>query len=70
MNYCEGDTGFLKYDSIGTHGDFRLKISDSTFTSLSIYTKILEVKLFAFAYRLFHEDFSSIDGDSIYIYIS
>ena len=27
-----------------------------------LYTKILEVKLFAFAYRLFHEDFSSIDG--------
>ena len=26
-----------------------------------IYTKILEVNLFAFAYRLFHEDFSSID---------
>ena len=27
-----------------------------------MYTKILEVNLFAFAYRLFHEDFSSIDG--------
>ena len=27
-----------------------------------IYTKILEVNLFAFAYRLFHEDFSSIDA--------
>ena len=26
------------------------------------FTKILEVKLFAFAYRLFHEDFSSING--------
>ena len=26
------------------------------------YTKILEVNLFAFAYRLFHEDFSSIDS--------
>ena len=25
-------------------------------------TKILEVNLFAFAYRLFHEDFSSING--------
>ena len=25
-------------------------------------TKILEVNLFAFANRLFHEDFSSIDG--------
>ena len=27
-----------------------------------LYTKILEVNLFAFAYRLFHEDFSSIEG--------
>ena len=27
-----------------------------------IYTKILEVNLFAFAYRLFHEDFSSVVG--------
>ena len=26
------------------------------------YIKILEVKLFAFAYRLFHEDFSPING--------
>ena len=26
------------------------------------FTKILEVNLFAFAYRLFHEDFSPIDG--------
>ena len=26
------------------------------------YTKIVEVNLFAFAYRVFHEDFSSIDG--------
>ena len=25
-------------------------------------TKILEVNLFAFAYRLFHEDFSPING--------
>ena len=27
-----------------------------------LYTKILEVNLFAFAYRLFHEDLSPIDG--------
>ena len=26
-----------------------------------VYTKILEVNLFAFAYRLFHEDFSPIN---------
>ena len=26
-----------------------------------LYTKILEVDLFAFAHRLFHEDFSPID---------
>ena len=27
-------------------------------------TKILEVNLFAFAYRLFHEDFSSVNWTS------
>ena len=27
-----------------------------------LYTKILEVNLFAFAYRLFHRDFSKING--------
>ena len=27
-----------------------------------LYTKILEVNLFAFAYKLFHEDFSPING--------
>ena len=26
------------------------------------YTEILEVNLFAFAYRLFHEDFSPVNG--------
>ena len=30
-----------------------------------LYTEILEVDLFAFANRLFHEDFSSIDGAAI-----
>ena len=35
----------------------------------SVYTKILEVNLFAFAYRLFHEDFSPIDG-AIFVYKS
>ena len=29
-----------------------------------LYTKILEVHLFAFAYRLFHRDFSPINGTS------
>ena len=29
---------------------------------LYVYTKILEVNVFALAYRLFHEDFSTIDG--------
>ena len=27
-----------------------------------LYTKILEVNLFAFAYRLFRRDFSTLDG--------
>ena len=30
--------------------------------SQATYTKILEVNLFALAYRLFHDDFSSVDG--------
>ena len=30
-----------------------------------LYTKILEVNLFAFAYRLFRRDFSPLDGTSI-----
>ena len=35
-----------------------------------IYTKILEVNLFAFAYRLFRRDFSPLDGTyCIYVYI-
>ena len=33
----------------------------SPYTNI-IYTKILEVNLFAFAYRLLHEDFSPING--------
>ena len=31
-------------------------------TYSNYYTKILEVNLFAFAYRLFHRDFSPLDG--------
>ena len=36
-----------------------------------LYTKILEVNVFAFAYRLFHEDFSPIDEtlSAVYIFI-
>ena len=34
-----------------------------------LYTKILEVNLLAFAYRLFHRDFSPLDGAFLYIYI-
>ena len=33
-----------------------------------LYTKILEVNLFAFAYRLFREDFSSINA-RIFVHI-
>ena len=36
-----------------------------------LYTKILEVNLFAFAYRLFRKDFSPLDGTycNMYIYV-
>ena len=33
------------------------------------YTEILEVNLFAFAYRLFHEDFSPLHVTYIYLYV-
>ena len=36
--------------------------SDRVLDDEFLYTKILEVNLIAFAYRLFHEDFSSING--------
>ena len=32
-----------------------------------LYTKILDVNLFAFAYRLLHEDFSSTDGTCFFM---
>ena len=38
--------------------------SDRLLDGELLYTKIREVNLFAFAYRLFHEDFSSIGGTS------
>ena len=34
-----------------------------------LYTKILEVSLFAFAYRLFHRDFSPINGTFCILFI-
>ena len=34
-----------------------------------LYTKILEVNLFAFAYRLFRRDFSPLDGTYCNIYV-
>ena len=36
-----------------------------SFLRYIVWFKILEVKLFAFAYRLFHEDFSPLDGQSV-----
>ena len=38
--------------------------------NLFIYTKILEVNLFAFAYRLFHRDFSPTTGHIAWVLIS
>ena len=39
-----------------------IKICSGASGLVYLYTKILKVNLFAFAYRLFHEDFSSVDG--------
>ena len=35
-----------------------------------LYTKILEVNLFAFAYRLFRRDFSPLDGTYCILHIA
>ena len=37
-------------------------------SKVNLYTKILEVNLFAFAYRLFHRDFSPINGTHLYVF--
>ena len=42
--------------------DLNLFRSVEMCTYIGIYTKILEVNLFAFAYRLFRRDFSPLDG--------
>ena len=39
-----------------------LGIQEVRYIYIYIYTKILEVNLFAYAYRLFHRDFSPING--------
>ena len=44
---------------------FSFKKANSSLSYTS--TKIVEVNLFAFAYRLFHGDFSPIDGVLTYI---
>ena len=41
---------------------FEITLVHTLNDNIYIFTKILEVNLFAFAYRLFHEDFSPIDG--------
>ena len=47
--------------------------SGRVFDGELLYTQILEVNLFAFAYRLFHKDFSPLNGASckklIYLYL-
>ena len=47
--------------------DSRPKVSGLSFIAYNVYillifTKVLKVNLFAFAYKLFHEDFSPIDA--------
>ena len=38
-------------------------------SEVNFSTKILQVTLFVLAYRLFHEDFSSINGKLIFLYL-
>ena len=43
------------------------KCREVVYNTILYYTSILEVNLFAFAYRLHHEDFSPINGALYYI---
>ena len=49
----------LKYNTIHMYSGIT---SGRVLNGKLLYTKILEVNLFAFAYRLFHRDFSPING--------
>ena len=51
---------YIKYNIIHMYS---LITSGRVLNGELLYTKILEVNFFAFAYRLFHEDFSLIIGD-------
>ena len=62
MPYCREDDG-LPIATITYALVFIYKATTHTFTHFILYyTKILEVNLFAFAYRLFRRDFSPLDG--------
>ena len=62
-----GETDVLKYFTYAPHYNiihiYSGITSDRVLNAELLYTKILEVNLFAFAYRLFHEDFSSVIRD-------
>ena len=45
-----------------TRGSTQWRALCTKITEVHIYTKILEVNFFAFAYGLFHEDFSPINA--------
>ena len=56
-------TQFWHYHcTVGTKRFYIHTQTEPTHTYNMIYTKILEVNLFAFAYRLFRRDFSPLDG--------
>ena len=55
----KGKISYIYYNTIHMYSGIT---SGRVLDGKLLYTKILEVNLFAFAYRLFHEDFSPIDG--------
>ena len=50
---------YIQYNSIHMYSGIT---SGRVLDGELLYTKILEVNMFAFAYRLFHRDFSPING--------
>ena len=61
VSFLENVISFLE-NVISFLGIHKTNVNLLRYTYAYTYTKILEVNLFAFAYRLFHEDFFPING--------
>ena len=59
LHLLQPRTMYIKYNTIHMYSGIT---SGRVLSGEFLYTKILEVNLFAFAYRLFRRDFSPLDG--------